>query len=35
MGSPYAVYVPELVKVWIVKPPADVTVPPVPRWAPK
>jgi hypothetical protein len=30
----YAVYVPELVNVWMVYPPELVTVPPVPRCAP-
>ena len=30
----YAVYVPDDVKVWIVLPPLDVTVPPVPRCEP-
>jgi hypothetical protein len=35
MLNPYAVKVPDDVKVWMVKPPLDVTVPPVPRCAPK
>ena len=30
----YAVNVPELVNVWMVYPPEEVTVPPVPRWPP-
>jgi hypothetical protein len=34
MLVPYAVNVPDEVKVWMVYPPADVTVPPVPFCAP-
>jgi len=34
MINPYAVNVPDDVKVWMVKPPDDVIVPPVPRCAP-
>jgi hypothetical protein len=34
MFFPYAVNVPDVVKVWIVLPPELVTVPPVPRCAP-
>ena len=35
LNIPYALKVPEAVKVWMVYPPALVTVPPVPRCEPR
>jgi hypothetical protein len=35
MFVPYAVYVLDEVKVWMVFPPLEVTVPPVPRCEPE